>query len=264
LADPRHFEPQRWRLDGQRALITGGTRGIGLAVAEELLGLGAHVALIARDPATLEEVITDLATRHPKSEVYGLAMDLSWPESLGRVPEWLTEFWPGLDILVNNVGTNVRKRAVDITSDEYNRLLDTNLSSCFELCRLCHALLLAGNQAAVVNMASVAGLTHLRTGAAYAMTKAAIIQMTRNLACEWASDDIRVNCVAPWYIETPLARQVLKDPAYRKEVLDRTPMGRVGQAEEVAAAVAFLALPAASYITGHCLAVDGGFTQFGF
>ena len=115
-----------------------------------------------------------------------------------------------------------------------------------------------------MSVASVAGLTHLRTGAPYAMSKAAIIQLTRNLACEWAADGIRVNCVAPWYIDTPLVQPVLQDPQYLKDILDRTPMARIGTPQEAAAAIAFLAMPAASYITGQCLAVDGGFSQFGF
>jgi Tropinone reductase 1 len=96
------------------------------------------------------------------------------------------------------------------------------------------------------------------------MSKAAMIQLTRNLSVEWAGAGIRVNAVAPWYIRTPLAEQVLKDDTYRKEVLGRTPMGRVGEVEECAHAIAFLCMPAASYVTGQCLAVDGGFSVFGF
>lgn len=254
----------RWRMDGQRVLITGGTRGIGLAVAREMLALGAEVALIARDQAHLERTTSELAGEFPDTEVHGLGMDLSYPEELARIPAWLTEFWDGLDVLINNIGTNIRKASVDFELSEYYRLLDTNLTGCFELTRLCHALLKTGDQASVVSVASVAGLTHLRTGAPYAMSKAAIIQLTRNLACEWAADGIRVNCVAPWYIDTPLVQPVIQDRQYLKEILDRTPMGRIGSAEEAAAAITFLAMPAASYITGQCLAVDGGFTQFGF
>jgi Tropinone reductase 1 len=96
------------------------------------------------------------------------------------------------------------------------------------------------------------------------MSKAAMIQLTRNLAVEWASEGIRVNAVAPWYINTPLAGQVLSDPDYRRQVLDRTPMGRVGEVEECARAIAFLCMPASSYITGQCLAIDGGFSVYGF
>jgi Tropinone reductase 1 len=107
-------------------------------------------------------------------------------------------------------------------------------------------------------------LTHVRTGAAYGMAKAALHQLTRNLACEWAGDGIRVNSVAPWYIRTRRTSPLLADPDYLDEVLERTPLGRIGEPEEVAAAVAFLCLPAASYITGECIAVDGGFLRYGF
>lgn len=104
----------------------------------------------------------------------------------------------------------------------------------------------------------------MRSGVVYAMTKAAMTQMTNNLACEWAQDKIRVNVLAPWYIDTPLVQPVLKDPASLKAVLARTPMGRVGTPQEVSAVVAFLCLDAASYVTGQCIAIDGGFLRNGF
>jgi Tropinone reductase 1 len=256
--DPLH---SAWRLEGARALVTGGSSGIGLAVARELAGLGADLVLVARNEERLEKARGELTALFPDRTVECISADLATRagrEHVGR------NAGSSLQVLVNNSGTNIRKRMTDLSLEEYRHVQAVNLESCFEMCRLLYPLLLAGRPASVVNNASVAGLTHLRTGAPYGMSKAGMIQLTRNLAVEWAQEGIRVNAVAPWYIRTPLADQVLKDEDYRKAVLDRTPMGRVGEVEECARAIAFLAMPAASYVTGQCLAVDGGFSVFGF
>jgi Tropinone reductase 1 len=129
---------------------------------------------------------------------------------------------------------------------------------------LAHAFLKQHGSASIVNVGSVSGLTHVRTGPLYGLSKAAVHQLTKNLACEWASDGIRVNSVAPWYIRTRRTSDALGNPEYFEEVIARTPMRRIGEPEEVAAAVAFLCMPAASYITGECIAVDGGFLRYGF
>ena len=250
-----------WRLDGKRALVTGGSSGIGLATATELAGLGADVVLVARNPAPLEQARADIQSASPGTVVEFITADLSREDDRRRLTESLLD---PVHILVNNSGTNIRKRMDELTLEEYRHVQETNLVSCFEMCRLLHPLLRSSAPSCVVNNASVAGMTHLRTGAPYGMSKAAMIQLTRNLAVEWASEGIRVNAVAPWYINTPLAGQVLSDPDYRRQVLDRTPMGRVGEVEECARAIAFLCMPASSYITGQCIAIDCGFSVFGF
>jgi Tropinone reductase 1 len=250
-----------WRLDGASALITGGSSGIGLATAFELAALGCDLLLAARDPQRLDTARRAIVDAHPACRVEVVAADLATASGCRQVAGQAGQ---ALNILVNNSGTNIRKRMAELSRDEYRLVQKTNVDSCFEMCRLLYPALREGAPAAVVNNASVAGLTHLRTGAPYGMSKAAMIQLTRNLAVEWAADGIRVNAVAPWYIRTPLAEQVLEDPAYRAEVLERTPMGRVGEVEECARAIAFLCLPAASYITGQCLPVDGGFSVYGF
>ncbi|MEO8672006.1 MAG: SDR family oxidoreductase [Tahibacter sp.] len=257
-------DPTRWRLDGRCALITGASKGIGYACARELAGLGADILLVARDELHLEQVRADLSEDFPESEVLAFAADLSEREQRLEVFDWIADLDLSLSILVNNVGTNVRKPLLDYTEADLRFLIDTNLISAFELCRLAHAQLAEHGNAAIVNIGSVSGLTHVRTGAPYGMSKAALHQLTRNLACEWAEDGIRVNAVAPWYIRTQRSEAALADTEYLEEVLERTPMRRIGEPEEVAAAVAFLCLPASSYVSGECIAVDGGFLRFGF
>ena len=249
----------RWSLAGRTALVTGATLGIGLAVAEEFLSFGARLLAVARDAARVEARVE--AWRRAGADADGLAADLSTADGRARVLERL-EAWGRLDVLVNNVGTNVRKAATDYTTEEYERVISTNLTSAFELTRAAHPLLKVAaaetGDAGVVNVASVSGLTHTSTGAPYAMSKAALLQLTRSLAVEWAGDNIRVNAVAPWYIRTPLVEPVLSDGERLARILSRTPMRRVGEPEEVAAVVAFLASDTASYLNGATIDVGGG------
>ena len=251
-----------WKLDGKVALVTGGTRGIGWAIADEFLRLGATTCIVARDGEEVRKCIS--AWRDNQLPAHGITADVKTTKGRQFIVEKLREMGGGLNVLVNNVGTNIRKKTLDISLEDYRHIVDTNMTSAYEMCRLLYPMLKSSQPSSIVNIVSVAGLIHVRSGPPYAMTKAALVQMTRNLAVEWAPDGIRVNAVAPWYIQTPLVESVLSNRDYYNEVLSRTPLRRIGKPEEVACAVAFLCMPASSYITGQCLVVDGGFTVNGF
>lgn len=256
-----------WRLDDMRVVITGATKGIGLAIAREAVNLGARVLLVSRSPEDLADVraslIADVGAK--EDAVIVQACDVATADGRAALIARARDAWGAVDGLVNNVGTNIRKPIADVEPAEYEHMFQTNCSSCFFLCQGLGPLLAQGRMPAVVNVASVAGVASSGTGIPYAMTKAALVQLTKSLACEWAATGIRVNCVAPWMTMTPLLRDaVAKDPQQLLRVAQRTPLGRVAEAAEVAAAASFFLMPAASFCTGQCLVVDGGVTVNAF
>ncbi len=239
-----------WDLKGKRALITGGTRGIGAATVDEFLALGAEVAILSRNLAKRAGVIT-------------INADLSILADRARAAKELTTHWDRLDVLVNNAGMNIRKTWAEITDAERDLVMNTNALGPMDLTKQLLPLLRKGVNASVVNVASVAGMVDVGSGATYALSKAALLQFTRSLAVEWAPMHIRVNSVAPWYIRTPLTEPVLSQPERMQKILSRTPMHRVGTTEEIAAAITFLAMDKSSFITGQCIVADGGFLALG-
>jgi Tropinone reductase 1 len=256
--------PDAWQLHGHTALITGASKGIGHAAARELASLGANLLLVARDEDYLEQVRVELGDDFPGIDVLAFGADVAQAEDRLAVFDWIADLGVPLSLVVNNAGGNQPAATLDYGLDEVRAIFEQNLFSAFEVSRLAHPQLVQHANAAIVNVGSVSAVTHVRTGSPYGMSKAALHQLTRNLAAEWAVDGIRVNAVAPWYIRTQRSEPALADTDYLDEVLERTPLKRIGEPEEVAAAIAFLCLPAASYITGQVLAVDGGFLNYGF
>jgi Tropinone reductase 1 len=254
---------KRWRLDGRRALVTGATKGIGFAVVEDLLGLGARVCITARTEQDVEACLTEW--REAGHDVAGVAADVATQPGREAAIKAAVDAFGGLDILVNNAGTNIRKATVEYAPEEYETLMQTNLVSAYELSRLAYPYLKeAPGGASIVTIGSVAGSVMVGSGLPYAMTKAAIDQLTRYLAVEWGGDGVRVNAVNPWYTRTHRVSPYLDHPGFTAEVLAKTPLGRVAESEDVSGLVAFLCLPAAAYVTGQTVAVDGGFLAYGF
>jgi NAD(P)-dependent dehydrogenase (short-subunit alcohol dehydrogenase family) len=243
-----------FRLDCKKALVTGAGRGLGKAIADDLAESGATVYGTSRDAATAQLI----------SERYGtppLAVDLSSAGNISGFAESLQQASGGIDLLVNNAGVNVPKPALELTEDDWDTVFDTNLKGTFFLTTaLARHWVAAGTPGAIVNIASQAGIVAIEERAAYGTSKAGMIHLTKILALEWAAAGIRVNAVAPTFVRTELTASTLSRPDWAAELLSRIPIGRFGEPEDVAGAVAFLLSDAASLITGHTLAVDGGYT----
>jgi len=243
-----------FRLDGKKALVTGAARGLGKAIADGLAECGATVYGTSRDADSARQI----------SERYGtpaLPVDITETAEMRRFADSLMQESGGIDLLVNNAGVNVPKPALDLTADDWDTVFDTNLKGSFFLTTaVARHWMDSGTPGAIVNVASQAGIVGIEERAAYGTSKAGLIHLTKILALEWAAAGIRVNAVAPTFVRTELTASTLGRPDWAAELLSRIPIGRFGEPEDIAGAVAFLLSDAASLITGHTLAIDGGYT----
>eukprot|EP00816_Leptocylindrus_hargravesii_P009175 CAMPEP_0196812498 /NCGR_PEP_ID=MMETSP1362-20130617/26952_1 /TAXON_ID=163516 /ORGANISM="Leptocylindrus danicus, Strain CCMP1856" /LENGTH=280 /DNA_ID=CAMNT_0042188185 /DNA_START=9 /DNA_END=851 /DNA_ORIENTATION=- len=261
-------------------VVTGGTKGIGLAITKSLLTNGAKRVLIcARTASDVESSVDALRNEFCSSntdddssvEITGIACDVSSEEGRASLVKAVQSTFENGELhgLINNVGMNIRKSIADQTPAEYRKLMSTNVDSVYFLCKNLEECLrrgaVDGRFSCVVNVASMAGCFSSGTGCVYGMTKAAIIQLTKILACEWAKHNIRVNSTAPWMTMTPMLEDAVKaDPSALDKVREWTPTHRLSSAEEAADPVVFLCMDASNYITGQCIGVDGGLSAQGF
>ncbi|GAA2135799.1 glucose 1-dehydrogenase [Kitasatospora kazusensis] len=255
-----------FRLDGARALVTGASRGIGRAIATALARAGADLVLTARSTEGLKRTAESVAAAGRRAE--SVAADLADPAEPARVVDEAAALLGGLDLLVHCAGVlpvdangdTVMKPFADSTPLEWEPVLAVNLLASAALCRAAHRHLAVSPRAGVLLVSSVAGLISVPTMEAYGVTKAAQLSLTRSLAVGWARQGIRVNALCPGWVRTDMTAPVHGSPELSAWLLGHVPMGRWAEPAEVAGAAVYLCSPAASFVTGHALVVDGGLT----
>ncbi|XWS28793.1 hypothetical protein CRYUN_Cryun25bG0101600 [Craigia yunnanensis] len=234
---------------------------ISYAIVEELAELGASIHTCSRTETDLKKCLLDWEAKG--FQVTGSVCDVSSQVQREKLINTVSsEFAGKLNILINNVGTLVSKPTPEITTEDFSFIMGTNFESAYNFCQLAHPLLKASGAGSIVFLSSISGVVSVSVGSIYGATKGAMNQLAQYLACEWAKDNIRVNSVAPGFIRTPLAESFIQNLS--ETIISRTPMGRVGESEEVSSLVGFLCLPAASYMTGQTICIDGGLTVNGF
>ena len=241
-------------LEGRLALVTGGGTGIGLEIARCMTAAGATVIITGRR----EEVLRDAVESLGETAQYIVNDITELPAIDGLVAEIEAAYGP-LDILVNNAGINLKKPALEVTDDEFSRILHTNLHSVFALTRACATRMVARKKGVILMISSMAAYYGIDRVVAYAASKSAVEGMVKVLASEFSARGVRVNAIAPGFIETEMSRTAMNaDPDRRDRAMRRTPMGSFGRPEDIGHAAVFLASEAARYITGTSLPVDGG------
>ena len=252
----------RFRLDGRRALITGGSRGLGLAMARALAEAGAELVLVGRDPAALQAAAGELSGAGRRVDV--LPGDLGNPADAERVCEAAVNRHGPIDVLINNVGgRRISVPTEELALDDWRRVLDLNLTSAFVCTRRLGGAMLPRRWGRVINIDSICGQVATRgiRGRHYETAKAALVGFTRAVAADWAPHGVTVNAIAPGVFGTdPNRRWFVAKPEFERTFLDHIPMGRLGEPDELGPAAVFLAGDASSYVTGATIVVDGGFT----
>ena len=246
-----------FNLAGKRALITGSSRGIGFAIAGALAGAGADVILNSRDPAALGKATADLADSGARARA--VAFDVTNAESVGEAIDHIEREIGAIDILVNNAGMQHRSPLEDFPEDKFEQVMRTNVTSVFLVGQAVAKRMIPRASGKIINICSLMVNVARPSIAPYGASKAAVANLTRGMATEWARHGINVNGIAPGYFKTELNEALVRDPDFTAWVQKRTPMGRWGEVAELGGAAIFLASDAASFVNGHILYVDGAF-----
>ena len=249
-------------LTGKVAIVTGGNGGIGFGMARGLARAGASIAVVGRNADKSAQAVQDLQSLDFQARAF--QADVTDPAAVDRMIDAVVESFGGIDILVNNAGINIRKRPEDLSHDEWQQVLNTNLTSAFLCSRACYPVLKRAGGGKILNNGSMLSIFGTPWGPAYAASKGGMVQLTKSLATAWAADNIQVNCFLPGWIDTEITRNARSEvDGLHDRVLARTPAGRWGDIEDLEGLAVFFASAASNFITGVAMPVDGGFSVSG-